>query len=899
MQHPAAHENWTSEQFARIQKYVVPFEQAWSRAAPQVSALELAPFLPEPGDPLRLPVLHELIKIDLEIRWRRGHHPQVEGYLQSYRELGTAGSLSVALIFEEYWVRHHYGDHPPLTLYRQRFPRQYEELIQRINDQPLQTFGTKEKTPLPPQKAPSGLPQSPGNVLHPPTSQVRVGTAGETIPAQGYRWIKRIGKGSFGEVWRAEAPGSVEVAIKIILQPMDQEAAQRELSSLETIKALRHPYLLQTQAFWQQDERLIIVMELADGSLRDRLKAYREQGVTGIPVDELLRYFHQAAEALDFLHEKGVQHRDIKPDNILSQGRYAKVADFGLVRSEVAQSTHATMSGTAAYMAPEIWREQLSPHSDQYSLAVTYAELRMGRLPFAGRSMAAMYHAHLEQTPELEPLPAPEQQVLLKALAKKSQERYPSCVAFVQALELAVMPPPPPPSPRATLRQVRKGLTVRSTLDGKLDEAALEEQETPEVEALADRGGTVSRRRWLGWLLVPVVLALLGGGIWFWITPPVPALVLEALPPVVVATGETQTFTVRIRRRPGFGEPVTLRFGELPPGVTIPETTLEGDAECAEVSVTALPTTPSGHREVTIQVEAEQGSASGSVGLTVVFLPSHWKVRDPTPVGDFTGKYYFKSILCPVPVGEPIPFVLVPKRRQQLQLGGKKPDLRSFYIMVNKVSVAQYTDFVMARPELISDKEWPKSRNANQPRKPVLGMKVEDASNFARQWLKGDLPTIDQWEKAAGLYSEDYEARRGEGPYRGEWTSYEDDWKPQRRPQIAVNRGKLGPMDVGEAVDDVSEPFGCRDMAGNGQELTRNVVGTKDKLVSPEKFVPLAEPGDARVHFVGRSYTAPNPVMYKYLGDPDRHQFEPPLKYQEPDPETGFRVVIELQSSAQ
>src|SRR5439155_12305004 len=110
------------------------------------------------------------------------------------------------------------------------------------------------------------------------------------------------------------------------------DEAKRELESLELVKKLRHPFLLQTQAFWQFEDRLTIVMELADGSLRDRLKECKAAGLPTIPDAELLSYFREAAEALDFLHRKRVLHRDIKPDNILMLSQHAKLADFGLAR---------------------------------------------------------------------------------------------------------------------------------------------------------------------------------------------------------------------------------------------------------------------------------------------------------------------------------------------------------------------------------------------------------------------------------------------------------------------------------------------------------------------------------------------------------------------------------------
>jgi hypothetical protein len=118
----------------------------------------------------------------------------------------------------------------------------------------------------------------------------------------GYRLRRPLGRGAFGEVWKAEAPGGVEVAVKLILRDIRPAEAQRELDALQLMKRLRHHNLLALQAFFPLPDRLIIVLELADRSLRGRLAQCQETGLPGIPPAELLRYFREAAEALDFLH---------------------------------------------------------------------------------------------------------------------------------------------------------------------------------------------------------------------------------------------------------------------------------------------------------------------------------------------------------------------------------------------------------------------------------------------------------------------------------------------------------------------------------------------------------------------------------------------------------------------
>ena len=272
----------------------------------------------------------------------------------------------------------------------------------------------------------------------------------------GYRLLGRLGGGAFGEVSRTKAPGGFPAAVKIISRSFDHQEAQRELKALEITQGLNHPYLLRTEAAWLEENQLRIAMELAEGSLADRLKECRAAGLPGIPLPELLRYFREAAEALDWLHGKNVLHRDIKPENILILERHAKVADFGLVRLQsagAALEATATFCGTMVYMPPETWRGKVSRHSDQYSLAVTYAELRLGRPPFSGKNHVELMMEHQQRTPNLSPLPPAEQAVLARALAKKSGERFPSCLAFVQALDEAMAPelrPSHPAQPRST-----------------------------------------------------------------------------------------------------------------------------------------------------------------------------------------------------------------------------------------------------------------------------------------------------------------------------------------------------------------------------------------------------------------------------------------------------------------
>lgn len=427
--------------------------KAWEAAEKSGSEVNLREVIEPKALEISLSDLHELIRIDLDLHIRKGRNIRVERYFLAFPHLvGTPYQLH--LISEEYQLRQKHGDRPALGSYRERFPELIDELIQVIYNKSIapmaRTIRSEPETPKEPVSNHSATLRDkdlPGNPEAAQNSAIVDGPAMSKL----YRLIRPLGSGTFGEVWLAEAPGGVEVAIKKLLRTVNQAEGRRELQVLEMIKGLRHPFLLQIHSYWQEEGgRLCIVMDLADGSLRDRYRECREQGKEGIPKEELIDYFRESAEALDYLHRKKIQHRDIKPENILLLQGHAKLADFGLARQsqghEGLDMSVASFCGSPHYIAPEVWAQQVSPQSDQYSLAVSYVELRTGQRPFHGDNFHDIMFAHLEGEPDLRGLTRNERTVLRKALDKDPANRYSSCREFLLALsqDKDITSPEPP-----------------------------------------------------------------------------------------------------------------------------------------------------------------------------------------------------------------------------------------------------------------------------------------------------------------------------------------------------------------------------------------------------------------------------------------------------------------------
>src|SRR6266571_4465936 len=278
-----------------------------------------------------------------------------------------------------------------------------------------------------------------------------------------YRLVRLIGSGGMGDVYLGEDVRlSRQLAIKVMraeVSPYPDEDAvkdgarlfQREMKAIAT---LDHPHILPLYDYGEellhQTTLIYMVMPFRpEGSLADWLR--QRNPSEPLPLQDIASLVSQAAEALQKAHDHQIIHQDVKLSNFLIRRKKdvssppdLQLADFGIakINSATSSMSHASR-GTPISMAPEQWNGDPVPATDQYALAIMTYQLLTGRPPFRGRPEQMMYQ-HLTVPPPppstfRKDLPASIDAVLLHALAKRPQERFPSisefAVAFQQAMQ--------------------------------------------------------------------------------------------------------------------------------------------------------------------------------------------------------------------------------------------------------------------------------------------------------------------------------------------------------------------------------------------------------------------------------------------------------------------------------
>ena len=258
-----------------------------------------------------------------------------------------------------------------------------------------------------------------------------------------------------------------EVAIKVMQTDITSFPTSGKLNDAVTqferealiVSKLHHPHILQLFEYGQETQNAIVFTYLVmpykkDGTLERWVKHRTASFRNLLPLQDIGSIIGIAADALQYAHDEGVIHRDVKFSNFLIDDKtshldYPRIllADFGIAKiGEVNQTTRAI--GTFDYMAPEQWDGHPTKASDQYSLAVIAYKLLTGHMPFKGNPLE-LYRQHHDVTPlapsQCNPiLPPAIDNVIFRALAKRPVDRYPAVKQFAEELQAAILQPVPP-----------------------------------------------------------------------------------------------------------------------------------------------------------------------------------------------------------------------------------------------------------------------------------------------------------------------------------------------------------------------------------------------------------------------------------------------------------------------
>jgi tRNA A-37 threonylcarbamoyl transferase component Bud32 len=417
---------------------------------------DLESFLPADPQQRRI-ALRELIHADLELRLRAGEAVRVEHCLERFPELAGERQAVLELLCSEVRFRAGGGVVPSLEEYRRRFPALADELIRTLDT--LHDPGARTPPPVAErsERAPAAthrteLPQVPG-----------------------YEIEAELGRGGMGVVYKAKNTlmGRVE-ALKVMQKELLDDAATmaRFLREIRAAAQLNHPNIVTAYAALQLGDLLVLAMEYVEGEDLARVVCARGP----LPVVNACHYVRQAALGLQHAFEKGMVHRDVKPENLIlardGKKHVVKALDFGLAKATRAQevsfrqrttgdgklTTEGAMLGTANFIAPEqiLDAAHADVRADVYSLGCTLYFLLAGRPPFQEKDVDDLLQAHCTREAKRldevrKEVPAELAAVVARMMAKDPAQRYRQPVEVVEALApfVAVKLQPLPPAPAA------------------------------------------------------------------------------------------------------------------------------------------------------------------------------------------------------------------------------------------------------------------------------------------------------------------------------------------------------------------------------------------------------------------------------------------------------------------
>lgn len=597
-----------------------------------------------------------------------------------------------------------------------------------------------------------------------------------------YRVIEPIGQGGMASVFKGYQPGLDRyVAIKVLPPYYAHEPgfSARFEREAKAIAQLTHHHILPIHDYGQQDDLTYIVMQYIEGgTLKDLMGR-------PVPLKEAARFVGEIASALDYAHQRGVLHRDVKPANVLidqGRSRWSLLSDFGLARM-VEGTSQLTGSGvgigTPQYMSPEQGQgKKVDRRADVYSLGVVLYEMATGRVPFEAETPFAVVLKHIA-----DPLPLPStinpgvppevERVILKAMAKEPDGRFDTAGALADALRKAVSEKPITISPPAEM-EATPPLTAEIAPPSAPDVVMSSAEDVSAPSPVTPIPVAPARSRGWLWAVIAGLVALAGVAV------------------VLVLAGAYAI--LRPSQTPEQQADATVNAAQIA-AVQDLETATAGAGSAAAHTPTPRPTS----------------TAAATAGAQ----------DRPTPTPDVetltTTREADGATMVYVPAGE---FLMgsPPDEGYENEYPQHMYYLADFWIDQTEVTNAQYRMCVQAEAcqpvEPCSD-----DPNYGADDHPVVCVTWDQASAYA-EWVGGRLPTEAEWEKAA----------RGSDGRRYPWGNEFDGSRTNYCDKSCLQRWRDGSLDDGyEHTAPVgrypagASPYGALDMAGNVYEWTQSV----------------------------------------------------------------------------
>lgn len=340
-----------------------------------------------------------------------------------------------------------------------------------------------------------------------------------------YEVVNELGAGGAARVFLAQKIGMPEfrAVLKVVYNPRFVERFRDEARKLALLEG--HRNICHIKDYFVQEGKSVIVMEYVRGfTLADAMDAWGGR----MPPNELSRFLPNFLDALEYAHRKHIWHRDIKPTNVMLERETGevKIIDFGIAKAkdDPLITSHGSVIGTPAYMAPEQMKPTKSSQETDFALCDVYASgitmyhVLCGRLPFAGRDLEEIYRSKTTSKPMppgniVEDLPELMGTVIMKAIASRPEDRYQTVREMREALE-SNQPPRNQAAETVALTQFVEKTTIILENEGRLPkEAGLPPAAEP--TALAETGDKKKKRTPLYAAAALLVLMIVAGIVWY------------------------------------------------------------------------------------------------------------------------------------------------------------------------------------------------------------------------------------------------------------------------------------------------------------------------------------------------------------------------------------------------